>query len=78
MVGSSTEENRSSLVRRLKMGIVLVVGLSMGLVALNGGAPLEFITLAVAAGLAVGVLLVRIVFPGTGEAEGLRRRRGRR
>lgn len=67
MVGPVSDEERNSFTVRLKIGVVLVVGLSCGLMAVQGGAPLPFVAGAVAVGLVVGVVLVRIVFPGSGE-----------
>jgi len=66
MVGPVSEAERSAFALRLKIGIVALVGASTGLVALANDAPLAGIGVAVLVGLLVGVLLVRIVFPGSG------------
>lgn len=66
MVGPVSEEDRDSFAARVKAGIVVVVGLSTGLMAVQGDAPLPLVVGAVAVGLVVGAALVRIVFPGSG------------
>ena len=73
MVGPMSSEERSRLALRLKVGFVLLIGLSAGLITLLGDpTPLE-IALVTGAGLAFGALVVRVVFPGTGEVERIRR-----
>lgn len=66
MVGPISDAERDSFAARVKASIVLVVGLSAGLMAVQGDAPLAFVTGAVVAGLVLGVVLVRVVFPGSG------------
>ena len=74
MVGPISRDERSSLVRRLKAGFVVLVGGSSGLIAVQGGATLVEVALVTLVGLVVGVVLVWLVFPGTGEVENVRRR----
>lgn len=63
MVGPiSTDERRSGLLR-LKLGISLLVGLSMGLVAIQSRASLPLVGGAVLAGTAMGAALAWYVFP---------------
>lgn len=66
MVGPISESERSEFARKLKAVLVAVVGLSAGLVALGNGASLVGVAVAAAAGFVVGLVLVRIVFPGSG------------
>lgn len=66
MVGPISESERTAFATRVKAVIVLVVGVSAGLMAFQGGAPLPLLVGAVLAGLVVGVVLVWIVFPGSG------------
>jgi len=59
MVGPSRDEDPNRAGRtQLKVGIVLLVGVSAGLVALSGGATPAEIGIAVAGGLAVGAALL--------------------
>jgi hypothetical protein len=58
MVGPPTAEQRAVSSRRLKAGIVALVGGSAGLIAVQGGASLLVVLVAVLAGLAFGGLLV--------------------
>lgn len=69
MVGPISSQERSAFARRLKVGLSLVVGISAGLMALNGDAALPLVLVAVAVGLLVGVAAVWFVFPGTGEVQ---------
>jgi hypothetical protein len=57
MVGPMSEEERTAGMRRLKAGVVALVGVSGGLVAVYGDAGPLGIAVAVAAGLVVGALL---------------------
>jgi membrane associated rhomboid family serine protease len=75
MVGPVSDEERSDAAFKLKAGIVLFVGLSAGLITLNGDGPLWLSGLAVVAGLLTGLLLVYIVFPGDGAVRSSRDRR---
>lgn len=67
MVGPISSEERTSTVRRVKAVFVLVVGLSGGLISLQAGGDLLMTGGAILAGLVTGVVLVWLVFPGTGE-----------
>lgn len=58
MVGPPTAEERAVSSRRLKAGIVALVGGSSGLIALQGGASLVVVLVAALAGLVLGWLLV--------------------
>ncbi|WP_135822017.1 hypothetical protein [Halostella litorea] len=59
MVGPSIpEEEQERNMTRLKAGFVLLVGVSAGMIAVQGGAGLTSVLAVVAAGLVLGVLLV--------------------
>lgn len=75
MVGPVSDEERSDAVVRIKIAIVLFVGLSAGLITLQGDVPLWQSGVAVVVGLLTGVLLVYIVFPGDGSVTSSRDRR---
>lgn len=75
MVGPMSDEERSSLTLRLKVGFVLLIGFSAGLITLVGDPTLLEVALVTLVGFGVGGVLVWVVFPGTGE---VRRDRGRR
>lgn len=67
MVGpeSERERRRPGIPRKLRLGFVALVGVSAGLITLHGGVgPLGFAS-AVAVGTLVGVVLVRLAFPGS-------------
>ncbi|WP_266077941.1 hypothetical protein [Haladaptatus caseinilyticus] len=53
-----TRQDRSSAMARLKIAIVLLVGASGGLIALQTGASVVGLAAAVVSGLVVGVLLM--------------------
>lgn len=57
MVGPMTREDRSKAMSRLKIVIVLLVGASGGLIALQSGADTVGLLAGVASGLVVGALL---------------------
>ena len=63
MTGPISEEDRERTMGRLKIGSVLLVGLSAGLITSQGDASLRVVAVAVAAGLALGAVLVRYLFP---------------
>jgi hypothetical protein len=63
MVGPTTREERRSASRRLKLGFVALVGISGGLITLQGDVSLLVSVLAVLAGLFVGVVIVAFAFP---------------
>jgi energy-converting hydrogenase Eha subunit A len=75
VVGPISDEERSDAVVRIKIAIVLFVGLSAGLITLQGDVPLWQSGVAVVVGLLTGVLLVYIVFPGDGSVGSSRDRR---
>jgi hypothetical protein len=82
MVEPVSDEERSSFVRKLKIGFVFLVGLSGGLITLQTDAgAIGFLT-ATAMGLVVGVVLVWIAFPDRDDlargSDADSRRRGRR
>lgn len=75
MVGPISDEERDSATRKVKLFFTALVGLSAGLVTLQGDpSPLVFLG-AVAGGLVFGGLVIWYVFPDTSD---LTRRRGRR
>ncbi len=57
MVGPISKEERSSAMLRVKIAIVLLVGVSGGLIALHGGATPVVLGGAVVGSLILGVLL---------------------
>ena len=63
MTGPISEEDRERTMGRLKIGSVLLVGVSSGLIPSQGDASLRVVVAAVVAGLALGVILVRYLFP---------------
>jgi uncharacterized membrane protein YccC len=65
MVGPISNEDRERTMRRIKIGSVLLVGASAGLITLQGDASLEVVAGAVAIGLLVGMALVWYLFPDT-------------
>lgn len=79
MVGPMSNDERTSLTRRLKTGFVVLIGISAGLITLVGDPTLLETALVTLVGFIVGAVLVRVVFPGTGEMQRDRdRNRGRR
>jgi hypothetical protein len=59
MVGPSlSEEEQEANRTRLKAGFVLLVGVSAGMIAVQGNASLPSVLAVVAAGVGLGVLLV--------------------
>ncbi|WP_160134606.1 hypothetical protein [Halococcus salsus] len=63
MVGPVSREERLSVSRRLKIGFVLLVGASAGLITFQGEPTLPVVAVAVLFGLVVGALLVVFAFP---------------
>lgn len=63
MVGPISQEERQSKMVQLKIGVALLVGVSGGLVALQGDASLPIIGGAVVAGTVLGVALAWYIFP---------------
>jgi len=75
MVEPISDEERSAFTRRVKVAFVALVGLSAGLTTLLGDPSLPVVAGAVLGGLAVGGVLVWLVFPGDGTVGGSRGRR---
>ncbi|WP_435193896.1 hypothetical protein [Natronomonas sp. EA1] len=73
MVGPLTDEERNEGTFKLKAGFVLLVGVSAGLITLQGDPAIEIVAGAIVGGLLLGVLLVWYIFPGTGETKRTRR-----
>jgi 4-amino-4-deoxy-L-arabinose transferase-like glycosyltransferase len=65
MVGPISDEERERTMFKMKVGSVLLVGVSAGLITLQGDAPLEIVVGAVGIGLLVGLALVWYLFPDT-------------
>lgn len=63
MVDPIPEEELATGARRLKLAFVALVGLSAGLIAVQGGAGPLGIGLVVLAGAAVGLVLAVLVLP---------------
>jgi len=63
MTGPVSDEERERTMTRLKVGTVLLVGLSAGLITSQGNASPVVIAAAVLSGLLVGAALVRFLFP---------------
>lgn len=78
MVGPVSSEERDSFAVKVKVGLVAVVAASGGLTAIHGGASPPLVVAAVLGGAVAGVVLVRIVVPGSGEPTSRTGRRGRR
>lgn len=63
MVGPVSDDERADFYRRVKVGFVVLVGLSAGLISLQGDPSLPVIGAAIAGGLLVGALLTWFIFP---------------
>jgi ABC-type nickel/cobalt efflux system permease component RcnA len=63
MVGPTTREERRTASRRLKLGFILLVGVSGGLITSQGDVSIVVSLLAVLVGLVVGVVMVALAFP---------------
>jgi len=63
MSGPISQEDRERTMTRLKVGVVLLVGLSGGLITSQGEASWTVVAAAVAGGLVVGAALVWLLFP---------------
>lgn len=63
MVGPIPSEDRLAASRRIKLAVVLFVGLSAGLITLQGDPTVLVFVLAVAIGLVVGAVVVALAFP---------------
>lgn len=67
MVGPMPTDERSRLMRLLKLSFVVLIGASSGLITLLGEpTPLEF-ALVTGVGLVFGALVVWVVFPRSGD-----------
>ncbi|WP_335998585.1 hypothetical protein [Halorientalis halophila] len=65
MVGPVSNEDRAAFLRRAKVGFVLLVGGSAGLITFQGSPGLPVVAGAVVAGLVVGAALTYFAFPDT-------------
>ena len=63
MAGPISREDRARTMTRLKVGVVLLVGLSGGLITSQGEADWPVVAAAVLSGLVVGAALVWFLFP---------------
>lgn len=63
MVDPIPNDDRIRTLRWVKLGAVLLVGLSAGLIAIQGGASRRAVVAAIASGLLVGGVLVWYLFP---------------
>lgn len=72
MVGPRPEEEHRSAYRRFQVGLVIVVGGSAGLIAVNGDTTHPVVAAASLGGLVVGVVLVWQLFPGSNVQPGQR------
>jgi hypothetical protein len=68
-------DDRARTLRWAKLGTVVLVGLSAGLIAIQGEAPVEYVLGSVAVGALVGAALVWYLFP---DADALAPAAGRR
>jgi hypothetical protein len=75
MVGPIPSTERDSLAFRVKLAFSVVIGLSAGLITLQGDVSLAVTGLVTLLGLAFGVLLTWFVVPGSGETVRESRRR---
>ncbi|RXK46756.1 hypothetical protein [Halorientalis pallida] len=69
MVGPVSNDERASFTRRLKIGFVVLVGISSGLITLQGNPSPVVLAGAVVGGLVLGALLTRFAIPS---ADGFR------
>jgi hypothetical protein len=69
MVGPMSTEERSQGALKIKLAATFIVGVSMGLITLQGDVSLWVTGLVTLLGFAVGASLVWFVFPGTGEVQ---------
>ena len=68
MVGPIPSAERDSLAFRVKVAFAFVIGVSAGLITLQGDVPLAVTGLVTLLGLVFGVLVTWFVFPGSGES----------
>jgi len=69
MVGPISNRERQHFARKLKIGFVLLVALSGGLISLYGDASPLVALAATGGGVAVGVVLVWIAFPASSSSD---------
>jgi Na+/H+-translocating membrane pyrophosphatase len=63
MTGPISDEDRERTMTRMKVGSVLLIGVSAGLITSQGDASLRVVVAAVVAGLLLGGVLVWYLFP---------------
>jgi|APHM01.1.fsa_nt_gi hypothetical protein len=63
MVGPVSNEERDAFTRKLKVGFVVLVGLSAGLITLQGDPSVVVFVGAVLGGLAIGAVLTWFIAP---------------
>jgi len=63
MTGPISDEDRERTMTRMKVGSVLLIGVSAGLITSQGDASLQVVVAAVVAGLLLGGVLVWYLFP---------------
>lgn len=73
MVGPLSDAERRSGLFRLKVTVTIIVGVSAGLMTLQGDAAVPVIAGAVAVGLVAGGVLAWYVFPGNHDTSADRR-----
>ena len=80
MVGPISAEERSATMLKLKLGFVVLIGVSAGLITLQADVGLAGFLGATASGLVVGVVLTWVAFPDGDDLDRRSRdpRRGRR
>jgi hypothetical protein len=78
MVGPISDEERSTFALKVKLGITVLIGLSSGLVTLQGDPSLPILLGAVLGGLVFGGLLIWYIFPDGTTMTGNKERRRRR
>jgi len=63
MAGPISQADRQRTMRKLKIGVVLLVGLSGGLITAHGDAAWQVVLAAIGGSLVVGAVLVWYLFP---------------
>lgn len=63
MVGPISNDDRDAFTVKLKIGFVVLVGLSAGLITLQGDPSPTVVLVAVVSGLAIGAVLVWLLSP---------------
>lgn len=77
MVDPIDSDERRSFETRVKIGFTVLIGLSAGLITLQGDPSPLIVVGAILAGMLVGAPLVWFVFPESSDVTSDRRRRGR-